>query len=74
MKTQERTYRGIPYNPADHERLSHASVDHTYRGRHYDAPLSHAPASRVHRGTSLPRQHLSAPPRTGRGPNQLLIL
>ena len=45
MKTQERTYRGVTYNPADHERLSHASVDHTYRGRHYDAPLSHAPAA-----------------------------
>ena len=45
MKTQERTYRGIAYNPAEHERLSHSSIDHTYRGHHYDAPLSHAPAA-----------------------------
>ena len=45
MTTQQRTYRGIAYDPAQHERLSPASVDHTYRGLHYDAPLSHPAAA-----------------------------
>ena len=44
MKTQERTYRGVTYDPADHERLSRASMDHAYRGHHYEAPLSQAAA------------------------------
>ena len=45
MTTTQRTYRGIPYDPAQHERLSPARVDHTYRGQHYDAPLCHAAAT-----------------------------
>jgi len=45
MTTTQRTYRGIPYDPAQHERLSQTKVDHTYRGQHYDAPLSHTPAA-----------------------------
>ena len=45
MTTLQRTYRGIAYDPAQHERLSPASVDHTYRGLHYDAPLSHPAAA-----------------------------
>jgi len=44
MTTTQRTYRGIPYDPAQHERLSPARVDHTYRGQHYDAPLCHTAA------------------------------
>ena len=49
MTTAQRTYRGIPYDPAQHERLSPASVDHTYRGQHYDAPLCHAAAAETTR-------------------------
>ena len=45
MTTTQRTYRGIPYDPAQHERLSQTKVDHTYRGQHYDAPLSHTAAA-----------------------------
>ena len=45
MTTAQRTYRGIPYDPAQHERLSPERVDHTYRGQHYDAPLCHAAAA-----------------------------
>lgn len=45
MTRTQRTYRGITYDPAQHERLSQAKVDHTYRGQHYEAPLSHAAAA-----------------------------
>ncbi|MAD68861.1 protein of unknown function DUF4278 [Synechococcus sp. BIOS-U3-1] len=45
MSTTQRTYRGIPYDTIQHERLSLIRVDHTYRGQHYDAPLHHAAAT-----------------------------
>ena len=41
MTTLQRTYRGIAYDPAQHERLSDQQVDHTYRGTHYESPLRH---------------------------------
>lgn len=41
MSTVQHTYRGIAYDPAQHERLSSQQVDHTYRGNHYEAPLQH---------------------------------
>jgi len=41
MTTLQRTYRGIAYDPAQHEQLSDQRVDHTYRGTHYEAPLRH---------------------------------
>ena len=45
MTTKQRTYRGITYDPALHEQFNLARVDHTYRGQHYDAPLSHSAAN-----------------------------
>jgi hypothetical protein len=44
MTTLLRTYRGIAYDPAQHEQLSDSRVEHTYRGSHYEAPLHHHPA------------------------------
>ena len=44
MTTLQRTYRGIAYDPAQHERLSDQKVDHTYRGTHYESPLRHQAA------------------------------
>jgi hypothetical protein len=34
-------YRGVSYDPAQHEQLSAAPVDHVYRGHHYDAAPRH---------------------------------
>lgn len=38
-------YRGVAYDNATHEHLSPAPVEHTYRGQHFEAPLSHEAAS-----------------------------
>lgn len=46
MTTVQRTYRGIAYDPAQHERLSDQQVDHTYRGARYEASLRH-PAAEI---------------------------
>jgi hypothetical protein len=43
MATQLR-YRGVSYDPAQHEKLSDAPVDHVYRGRHFDAATRHEAA------------------------------
>jgi hypothetical protein len=37
-------YRGVSYDNATHEQLSSTPVEHTYRGQHFEAPLSHDPA------------------------------
>ena len=56
MATQFR-YRGISYDPAQHEQLSSQPVDHVYRGQHFDAAPRHeaAPVDEVvelhYRGT-----------------------
>ncbi|MEB3184524.1 MAG: DUF4278 domain-containing protein [Cyanobacteriota bacterium] len=34
-------YRGVSYDPAQHEKLSDKPVDHVYRGRHYEAATRH---------------------------------
>ena len=40
-------YRGISYDPRQHERLSDLPVEHIYRGHHYSsAPRHLAAASR----------------------------
>ncbi|MGC6483272.1 MAG: DUF4278 domain-containing protein [Synechococcus sp.] len=63
MTTQERTYRGVSYDPNQHQDVSNAQVDHTYRGLHYSASLRHeaAPAASVelhYRGSTYHhRQH-----------------
>ena len=41
MTTQQRTYRGVSYAPSQHEPVSDAQVEHTYRGLHYSASLRH---------------------------------
>jgi hypothetical protein len=41
MTTQLRTYRGVAYDPSQHEQASSTSVPHTYRGLNYEAPLRH---------------------------------
>jgi hypothetical protein len=40
-------YRGVSYDPAQHEQPPTQPVDHVYRGRHFDASLRHesAPAN-----------------------------
>lgn len=43
MATQLR-YRGQSYDNASHEKPSTRPVEHTYRGRHYQAPLLHEAA------------------------------
>lgn len=43
MATQLR-YRGQAYDKASHEKPSTRPVEHTYRGRHYQAPLLHEAA------------------------------
>ncbi len=45
MKTLQRTYRGIPYSPFDHEQASGSYVEHIYRGKRYEAPLNHGPSN-----------------------------
>lgn len=40
MATQLR-YRGLTYDKASHGKPSTLPVEHTYRGRHYRAPLLH---------------------------------
>lgn len=40
MATQLR-YRGLSYGKDSHEHPSSRPVEHTYRGRHYLAPLRH---------------------------------
>ena len=45
MTTQLRTYRGVAYDPSQHEQASDTSVTHTYRGLNYDAPLRHEAAA-----------------------------
>ena len=37
-------YRGVSYDPAQHEQLSNAPVDHIYRGHHYNAATRHEAA------------------------------
>ena len=37
-------YRGINYDPSRHEKLSDRPVQHTYRGRHFDAAIRHEAA------------------------------
>jgi hypothetical protein len=44
MATSKLRYRGIPYDASQHEHPSSEAVEHTYRGRHYVAPLKHEPA------------------------------
>ncbi len=34
-------YRGVAYDNASHEQLPTTPVEHTYRGQHFEAPLSH---------------------------------
>lgn len=43
MATQLR-YRGVSYDPAAHEQLSDQPVEHTYRGRHFNAATRHEAA------------------------------
>ena len=45
MTTQLRTYRGVAYDPSQHEEASPNSVSHTYRGLRYEAPLRHEAAT-----------------------------
>lgn len=45
-------YRGVSYDPSQHERLSDVPVDHAYRGRHYDAATRHQAAT-AHTGAEL---------------------
>lgn len=35
-------YRGVPYDPRQHEQPSDEPVEHVYRGQHFAAPLRHA--------------------------------
>lgn len=44
MTTQQRTYRGVSYDPSQHEQTSSTQVEHTYRGLHYSASLRHEAA------------------------------
>lgn len=39
--TSQLCYRGLAYDKASHETPSSRSVDHTYRGHHYQASLLH---------------------------------
>jgi len=41
MTTAQRTYRGIGYEPSNHENASSTFVEHIYRGKKYSAPLKH---------------------------------
>ncbi len=41
MTTQQRTYRGVTYSPAEHEEASSALFEHVYRGNRYESPLKH---------------------------------
>jgi hypothetical protein len=43
MATQLR-YRGVSYDPSQHEKLSDTPVEHSYRGRHFDAAARHEAA------------------------------
>ena len=43
MATQLR-YRGVSYDPAQHETLSDKPVEHVYRGHHYDVATLHEAA------------------------------
>ena len=43
MATQLR-YRGVSYDPTQHEKLSDTPVEHSYRGRHFDAAARHEAA------------------------------
>jgi hypothetical protein len=38
-------YRGLPYEKGSHQQPSSRPVEHTYRGRHYVAPLMHEVAT-----------------------------
>ena len=38
-------YRGVSYDPAQHERLSDTPVEHAYRGHHFEAATRHEPAT-----------------------------
>ncbi|MFQ6539189.1 MULTISPECIES: DUF4278 domain-containing protein [Aphanothece] len=44
MSDSKLRYRGIPYNADQHEHPSAEAVEHTYRGRHFFAPLRHEAA------------------------------
>lgn len=37
-------YRGVSYDPRNHEQLSDVPVEHIYRGQHYSSPLRHLAA------------------------------
>jgi hypothetical protein len=37
-------YRGVSYDPAQHEKLSDKPVEHVYRGQHFDAATRHEAA------------------------------
>lgn len=37
-------YRGVSYDPRNHEQLSADPVEHIYRGRRYSAPPRHLAA------------------------------
>ena len=41
MITAKHTYRGVGYQPADHEQASAATFEHVYRGKRYQASLKH---------------------------------
>ncbi len=41
MKSELPVYRGITYNPSEHELASANYVEHVYRGKKYTAPLNH---------------------------------
>lgn len=51
MATQLR-YRGVNYDPTQHEKLSDTPVEHVYRGRHFDAATRHV-AAPVNSGAEL---------------------
>jgi hypothetical protein len=38
-------YRGVSYDPRNHEQLSDVPVGHIYRGQHYSCPLRHLPTA-----------------------------
>ena len=45
MTTQQRTYRGVSYDPSQQAKASNAQVEHIYRGLHYSASLRHQAAA-----------------------------
>lgn len=37
-------YRGVSYDPANHEQATRSAVVHVYRGQRFNAPLRHEAA------------------------------